>query len=89
MLKKILLSMIILLFVISPTISVKAQYGSFGEAKRQFSAEDAYTLIAEVNALREATGKFQYEISPILIQIAQCNISGHFRILTGMAKLVV
>lgn len=71
MLKKILFSMSMLLFVLSPTISVKAQYGSFGEEKRQFSAEDAYTLIAEVNALREATGKFQYEISPILMQTAQ------------------
>jgi uncharacterized protein YkwD/LysM repeat protein len=69
--KKILLSMSMLLFVIAPTISVKAQYDSFGEAKRQFSAEDAYTLIAEVNTLREATGKFQYEISPILMQTAQ------------------
>ncbi len=71
MLKKILLFMSIFLFFIAPTISVKAQFESFAEAKQQFSAEDPYILIAEVNALRAATGTFQYEISPILMQTAQ------------------
>ena len=71
MLNNILLSISILLFVLLPTIPVKAQIETFGAARRQFSAEDAYTLIAEINALREATGKFQYEISPILMQTAQ------------------
>lgn len=71
MLNKILLSMSMLLFILTPTISVKAQNGAFGKTQRQFSAEYAYALIAEVNALRQATGKFQYEISPILMQTAQ------------------
>jgi uncharacterized protein YkwD/LysM repeat protein len=70
MLKKILLLMGILLFVMAPTISAKA-FGAFEETKQQFSVEDPYTMIAEVNALRDAKGEFQYEISPILMQTAQ------------------
>ncbi|MEI7849996.1 MAG: CAP domain-containing protein, partial [Chloroflexota bacterium] len=71
MLKKILLSLSILLFFLLPTISVEAQNRSLKGANRQLSAEDGNTLIAEINALRESTGKFQYEISPILMQTAQ------------------
>jgi uncharacterized protein YkwD/LysM repeat protein len=71
MLKKILLSMSILLAVISPTISVQAQSRANEPLPRQPAEIVVYALIDEINALRVATGKSPYEVSPILMSTAQ------------------
>jgi LysM repeat protein len=60
-----------LLIVIASIMPVKAQSGSFKPAGLQLSDTDPYSLIAEVNALRVATGKIPYVISPILMSTAQ------------------
>ncbi len=71
MIKNILLLLIIVFAYLSPNDSVLAKEGIFDDVKSHTIAEDPYTLISEVNELREATGKLPYEISPILMQTAQ------------------
>jgi uncharacterized protein YkwD len=70
-LKKMLLVMLFLLAAISVVLPVKAQSGPLKPAGWQLAETDPYSLIAEVNALRVATGRIPYVISPILMSTAQ------------------
>ena len=63
MMRKILFSLVILIVLAAPVASVAA--------KPQPVVTDAYSLIAEVNALRTSYGLPAYDISPILMGTAQ------------------
>ena len=70
--KKILLFMSILVAIILPSVSVRAQTRFSGSLPRPAEqTTDVYALIDSVNTLRLDTGKTPYVVSPILMSTAQ------------------
>jgi uncharacterized protein YkwD/LysM repeat protein len=71
MMKKILLLTIFTVLVTLSGLSVQAQSPRSEEVRESRVVTDAYSLIAEVNALRASYGLAAYSVNPILMSVSQ------------------
>src|SRR5258706_794656 len=69
--RKIFFLMMLLILIAVPLSPARAQRPASMPARPKQVVTDAYSLIAEVNALRAANGLAAYTVNPILMSVSQ------------------